>query len=153
MTVIGDNRAVQIQPEPVLHSGTVDLGDESAGGGKLCSIEPNPRRMYWVAPHATDIPTVTTRKLRPKCQSGWKYPVSSWRKLEDNISVRLRIFTSILHPVLATRDRPAGTIIPEPSEDGSRTARIDDPKMSRYPNQTDRPKSCWVPVRCRPTYL
>ena len=41
MTVIGNDKAVQIQLEPVLDSGTVDFRDQSAGCGERGSVEPD----------------------------------------------------------------------------------------------------------------
>ena len=40
MTLVGDDKAVQIQLEPVLHGGTVHFCHQSAGCGELGSIEP-----------------------------------------------------------------------------------------------------------------
>jgi hypothetical protein len=39
MTVVGDDEPVQIQLEPVLHSGTVDLGYQPTGRGERSSIK------------------------------------------------------------------------------------------------------------------
>jgi hypothetical protein len=39
VAVVGDDEAVQIQLEPVLHSGTVDLRHQAAGCGERCSIK------------------------------------------------------------------------------------------------------------------
>jgi hypothetical protein len=41
MTLVGDDKAVQIQLEPVLDSGTVDLGDQAAVCSERGSIEPD----------------------------------------------------------------------------------------------------------------
>src|SRR5262245_44422660 len=43
MTVIGHDKAVQVQVEPVLHRGTVDLGDEPARRGECSAVEADPR--------------------------------------------------------------------------------------------------------------
>ena len=42
MTVVGDDEAMQIKLEPVLHSGTVDLGYQPAGFGERGPIKAYP---------------------------------------------------------------------------------------------------------------
>jgi hypothetical protein len=39
VAVVGDDEPVQIELEPVLHSGTVDLRHQAAGCGERCSIK------------------------------------------------------------------------------------------------------------------
>ena len=41
--IIGDDKAVQIEVEPVLHRGTVDLRNEPARRGKRTAIKADPR--------------------------------------------------------------------------------------------------------------
>ena len=41
MGLVGDDEAMQIKLETVLHSGAVDLGDQTADRGELGSIEPH----------------------------------------------------------------------------------------------------------------
>src|SRR5580692_1868379 len=42
MPVIGDDETVQIEVEPVLHRGAVDLGDETACGCQSRAVKPHP---------------------------------------------------------------------------------------------------------------
>ena len=44
--VIGDNEAMQVEVEAVLHSRTVDLGDEAACVGKARAVEPRRARRW-----------------------------------------------------------------------------------------------------------
>jgi hypothetical protein len=43
VTVIGHDKAVQVEVEPVLHRGTVDLGDQPARRGECGAIKADPR--------------------------------------------------------------------------------------------------------------
>src|SRR3954470_23963356 len=42
VAVIGHNEAMQIEVEPILHRGAIDLGDQPAGSGKSGAVKSDP---------------------------------------------------------------------------------------------------------------
>jgi hypothetical protein len=74
--LVGDEEAVQVEVEPVLERGAVDLGDEPARAGQVASVEPGlvarggqlrrVAREWRPRPPQTLMPSSPARGLRPR---------------------------------------------------------------------------------------
>src|SRR6516225_11496070 len=60
MSIVGDDKAVQVELKPILHRRTVDLGNQTAGPGECWAIEAHPisdrDELLWRLPRILSAP-------------------------------------------------------------------------------------------------